>query len=190
MRAVRARATLGRMTSSLKKHVSPAGLALIKRFEGICDGDPTTVNLDPYLDPVGIWSIGWGHAIRLNGRFLKGAADAALAKSLFPSGITLTEAETLLAEDVAPVAIYLNAVFPQLTQNQFDALVAFAFNVGLGKFENSTLFRKLKAGDIAGAAAEFKRWIHGTDEHGNKIVLPGLVTRREAECDLFLSKEI
>lgn len=188
MCAVRARAKLERMTSPLKKHISPAGLALIKSFEGICDGDPTTVNLDPYLDPVGIWSIGWGHAIRLNGRFLKGAADAALAKSLFPSGIALAEAEALLTEDVATVEIYLNAVFPWLTQNQFDALVAFAFNIGLGKFENSTLFRKLKAGDISGAAAEFGRWIHGTDKRGNKIVLPGLVTRRAEERKRFLTQ--
>jgi lysozyme len=178
------------MTSSLKKHASPAGLALIKAFEGICDGDPTTVNLDPYLDPVKIWSIGWGHAIRLNGRFLKDAADAALAKSLFPSGITFAEAEALLVEDVAVVAIYLNAVFPWLTQNQFDALLSFAFNVGIGKFENSTLFKKLKAGDIAGAAREFGRWIHGTDKRGNKIELPGLVTRRAEERKLFLTPEV
>ena len=177
------------MESNLRKRLSPIGLALIKSFEGICDGDPTTVNLDPYLDPVGIWSIGWGHAIRLNGRFLKGAADAALAKSLFPSGITFPEAEILLVEDVAPVAIYLNGVFPWLNQNQFDALVAFAFNVGLGEFENSTLFKKLKVGDIAGAAAQFKRWIHGTDEHGSRIVLPGLITRQAAQCALFLTPD-
>jgi lysozyme len=176
--------------ATTRKSPSSQCFSLIKSFEGICDGDPKTVNLDPYLDPVVIWSIGWGHAIRLNGRFLKGAADAALAKSLFPSGITFAEAEALLAEDVAPVAIYLNAVFPWLTQNQFDALISFVFNIGIGKFENSTLFKKLKAGDIAGAAAEFGRWIHGTDKRGNKIVLPGLVKRQEAQCALFLTPEV
>ncbi len=176
------------MTSSLKTRISPVGLALIKAFEGICDGDPTTVNLDPYLDPVGIWTIGWGHAIRYNGRLLKEAADAALAKSLFPNGITLAEAESLLVDDVRLVEIYLNGVLPGLTQCEFDAVCSFVFNVGIGKFDDSTLLRKLKAGDKAGASREFERWIYGTDEHGNKIVLPGQKVRRATECKRFLEQ--
>lgn len=177
------------MASSLKTHLSPIGVALIKAFEGLCDGDPTTVNLDPYLDPVGIWSIGWGHAIRYNGRLLKGAADAALAKSLFPNGITLAEAENLLADDVRLVEIYLNGVLPGLTQCEFDAVCSFVFNVGIGKFEDSTLLVRLLAGDKPAAAREFGRWIYGTDKRGNKIVLPGQVTRRAKERDLFLTPE-
>lgn len=173
-----------------RKTPSPQCFKLIKSFEGICDGDPTTVNLDPYLDPLKIWTIGWGHAIRHNGRFLKGAADAALARSLFPVGITVAQAESLLVEDASPVAIYLSAVFPELSQNEFDALVCFVFNVGLGNFESSTLFRMLKAEDTPGAAGQFGRWIYGADPHGNKIVLPGLVTRRAAERALFLSQEM
>ena len=175
--------------ATTRKTPSAKCFKLVKSFEGICDGDPTTVNLDPYLDPLKIWTIAWGHALRLNGRFLKGAADAALAKSLFPNGITFAQAEALIAEDVQPVAIYLNGVLPALTQNEFDALVRFIFNAGLGNFESSTLFKKIKAGDKAGAAAEFGRWIYGTDPHGVKIVLPGLVTRRAAERDLFLTPE-
>ena len=176
--------------ATTRKTPSTRCLTLIKRFEGICDGDPTTVNLDPYLDPLGIWSIVWGHAIRLNGRFLRGRKDAALAKSLFPVGLTLAEGEIVLAEDIAPVVIYLNAVFPWLTQNQFDALVSFVFNIGIGNFENSTLFIKLKAHDIDGAGREFLRWIYGHDETGKKIVLPGLKNlRRPAERALFLSPE-
>lgn len=175
--------------ATTRKTPSARCLALIKSFEGICDGDPTTVNLDPYLDPVKIWTIGWGHAIRHNGRFLRGAADAALAKSLFPAGITLVEAETLLGDDVAPEAIYLNAVLPALTQNRFDALVSFAFNAGLGNFENSTLLKKIRTADMAGAGREFGRWIYATDDAGVKVVLAGLVRRRAAERDLFLSTE-
>lgn len=174
------------MASALKTHLSPVGVALIKAFEGICDGDPTTVNLDPYLDPVGIWTIGWGHAIRYNGRLLRGAADAALAKSLYPNGITIAEAEALLEDDVVTVEIYLNAVLPGLSQNEFDAVCSFVFNVGLGNFEDSTLLIRLRANDKGAAASEFGRWIYGTDKKGNKVKLPGQITRRAAERDLFL----
>ena len=71
-----------------------------------------------------------------------------------------------------------------LTQMQFDALASFVFNVGPAAFGNSTLLRLLNAGDAAGAAGQFKRWNRGADG-----VLPGLVTRRAAERDLFLSQE-
>lgn len=69
----------------------------------------------------------------------------------------------------------------KLTQNQFDALVSFVYNVGVGAFRTSTLLRKLNNGDYVGAAAEFKRWKFG----GGKE-LPGLVRRRKAEEQLFL----
>ena len=170
--------------NTTRKSASQRCLRLIKSFEGICDGDPTTVNLDPYLDPVGIWTIGWGHAIRVNGRFLKGQADKALAYAVYPGGITLAQAEDLLANDVGADEIYLNAVFPNLTQNQFDAMVSFTFNVGLGEFEKSTLYKKIKAADIDCAGGQFGRWIYSD---GKK--LPGLVKRRAAERDLFLSPE-
>jgi lysozyme len=160
---------------------SPNCFDLIKRYEGICDGDPTTVNLDPYMDPVGIWTIGWGHALRGRGAYLKGEADRALAFARFPGGITLAQAEDLLKADVAVFGIYLNGVFPALNQNQFDALVSFTFNEGLGNFEASTLFKLLKVGDFTAAADQFGRWIYS--EHK---VLPGLITRRAAERDLFL----
>jgi lysozyme len=163
-----------------RKTASPRCLKIIKSFEGICDGDPTTVNLDPYLDPVGIWTIGWGHAIRANGRFLKGEADKAQAYALYPGGITLQQAEALLEIDVAPVELYLSAVLPALNQNQFDALCSFNFNEGLGNFEGSTLFKKLKAGDMTGAAAQFGSWIYSDHK-----MLDGLVNRRAAERILF-----
>ena len=61
------------------RDVPREGIELIKSFEGIPDGDPTTVRIDAYLDPVGIWTIGWGHAITHNGRFLRGAQNKAVA---------------------------------------------------------------------------------------------------------------
>ena len=158
-------------------------LELVKKFEGIPDGDPRTVNIDPYLDPVDIWTIGWGHAIRYEGRFLKGSADTALAKSLYPSGITLDQAEVLLRGDLINAGRdVLSVVAVDVNENQYGALVSFTFNLGLGNFSSSTLLKKLNAGDTAGAAGEFPRWVRA----GGKM-LPGLVKRRAAEQQLFLT---
>ncbi|OKH14871.1 hypothetical protein NIES592_08315 [Fischerella major NIES-592] len=74
-----------------------------------------------------------------------------------------------------------------LNTNQLDALTSFAFNVGDGALQKSTLLRKLNAGDYAGAAAEFGRWNKG-EHRGVKQELPGLTRRRKAERDLFLSQ--
>lgn len=171
-------------TATPRRCTSPAGLTLIRSFEGVCDGNPLTVNLDPYLDPADLWSIGYGHLIRHLGRPLKGRANKAVARALYPNGLTSIDAENLLAKDLDAVELYLGAVFPQLTQNQFDAVASLCFNIGLGAFEDSTLFKKLKAGDTLGAAKEFKRWIFA-----NGKALPGLVRRRAAEATLFLTPE-
>ncbi|CAJ6204157.1 glycoside hydrolase [Burkholderia pseudomallei] len=120
----------------------------------------------PYKDAAGIWTIGVGHAM--------------------PTGITirsltLDQGKALLASDLAPCnrAVF-SAVPAGLSQTEFDALVHFAFNVGVAAFLNSTLLRKLKAGDRAGAAAEFARW-----NKAGGVVVAGLVRRRAAECELF-----
>src|SRR3990167_2624175 len=83
------------------REINKAGLDLIKSFEGIPDGDPTTVNKDPYLDPVGIWTIGWGHAIRVNGAFLRGPGNRKAARALYLGGLTIKQCETLLRGDLA-----------------------------------------------------------------------------------------
>lgn len=161
---------------------SPAASAIIRSFEGILDGDPSTVNYDPYMDPSKIWTIGWGHAIWYRGRFLTGEADRALARSLYPNGLTLAECVKLLDADMAKVEFFLNKEFTRLTQPQFDALGSFAFNCGIDALDGSTLARKLRQGDVAGAAAEFPRWNKSKGE-----VLAGLTRRREAERLLFLT---
>lgn len=146
----------------LRKRVSPRGRALI------CDSESFSAVV--YLCPAGKPTLGYGHVVR----------DT---DNLKPP-ITQAEAEALLARDLVPVEVYLSAVFPWLNQNQFDALASFCFNVGLGAFEKSTLFARLKARDIDGAAGQFGRWILG----GGKILL-GLVKRRRRELELFLSPE-
>jgi lysozyme len=94
------------------------------------------------------------------------------------------EAEAVLDADLelADIAVSRWVSVP-LTQNQFDALASFAFNLGGSSLRISTLLRKLNARDYAGAAAEFDRWTHG----GGKI-LNGLVARRAAERELFESQ--
>ncbi len=143
-----------------RRTTSPAGLALIRSAESFAKA--------LYLCPAGKKTIGYGHVVRPGENF--------------PALISREQAERLMVDDLAPVEIYLDAVLPGLNQNQFDALASFCFNVGLGAFEKSTMFARLKAGDFQGAASQFPRWVHG----GGKV-LPGLVKRRATEQTLFLA---
>jgi len=163
--------------------ISEAGLELVKSFEGIPDGDPTTVKIDPYLDPIGIWTIGWGHAISVGGRFLRGKENRKAARNLYPGGITLEQAEELLRGDLLDACRDVaSLVKVPVSDNQFAALVSFTFNLGRGNLAKSTLLKKLNGKDYAGAAAEFEKW----NKAGGKV-LAGLTRRREAEADLFQS---
>jgi lysozyme len=137
---------------------SDQGLALTEQFEGL--------QLTAYQDPVGVWTIGYGHT----------GADV-------QPGLTITQeqASDLLLQDVAGAVAAVNRlVTVPLTQNQFDALVDFTFNVGQGNLASSTLLRELNAGNTAGAAAQFLVWVYAKG-----VELPGLVTRRQAEAALF-----
>lgn len=149
---------------SPKAPVKTRNTALIKHHEGL--------RLNAYLDPVGIWTIGWGHT---------GTAREGMV-------ITLSEAEKLLENDLktAESAIHRLVEVP-LNQQQFDALASFIFNVGVGNFSSSTLLKKLNSGDYMGAANEFPRWNKGTIK-GKKVILPGLVRRRADERKLFLTE--
>jgi len=96
--------------------------------------------------------------------------------------ITQEQADARLQLDVQTAVSCVNRkVGPALTQNQFDALVSFVFNLGCGAFSGSTLLRLLNAGETAAAAQQFVRW----DQAGGHV-LEGLLRRREAERDLFL----
>lgn len=165
------------------RQASPSCLRLIKAEEGLKDGDPSTVNLDPYLDDAGVWTIAWGHAIRYGTRLLRGTADEALAKSLYPNGITMAQAEALLAADALEACRDVSSVVTRaLTQGQFDALVDWTFNLGVGRLVKSTLLRKVNAYDDVGAAAEFERWVYaGTPPRK----MGGLIRRRKAERALY-----
>lgn len=126
-----------------------------------------TLRLTAYKPtPNDVWTIGWGHTRDVN----KGdSIDVETAKRFFHEDLD-TFADGVLD--------YVSA-FPT-TQNQFDAMVSLAFNIGLGNFSHSTVLRKHSQADYAGAAEAFKMW---NKQKGK--VLNGLVKRRKAEAELY-----
>jgi len=166
----------------LIREIDHKGVDLIKSFEGLLDGNPSTVKLDPYLCPANVWTIGWGHAIYHNGKMLKGKESKKLAYSLYPGGVTLKQAEDLLRADTLDFCRDVQSLLKvPVKQDQFNALVSFSFNLGVTALKNSTLLKKVNAWDYAGAAKEFLRW----DKAGG-VVLAGLTRRRKAESEMFL----
>lgn len=155
---------------------------IIKSFEGIADGDPSTVNLDPYLCPSGYWTIGWGHVVRdITGSTFRGKESKAAAKRIYPKGITRKEAEVILLNDIKKVEAFISStVKVPLNDNQLAALISFTFNVGHGNFNRSTLLRRLNAKDYAAVPAQLKRW-----NKSNGRVSKGLTRRRELEAKLW-----
>ena len=137
---------------------SQAGIDLIKRFEGL--------RLKVYTCPAGVKTIGYGHT-------------AGVTMDTLP--ITEEQAEAFLVEDLKKFERgVLSTVKVPLTQGQFDALVSFAFNLGLGALQGSTLLKRLNA--VQPCADQFERWIFA-----NGVAMPGLRRRREAERRLFES---
>ena len=138
--------------------ISSKGIDLIKSFEGL--------RLEAYLDSVNVPTIGYGHTrnVRLG------------------QTITVEQAESFLMEDIHEFELAIQRlVCISLSQNQFDALTSFTFNVGIGNLKKSTLLKKLNTGDIAGAANEFNKWVYA-----GKQKLKGLVKRRSKERLLFI----
>jgi lysozyme len=141
-------------------NISDAGLEFIKGQEAC--------RLDAYLDQRGVWTLGWGHT----GQEVQ--ADMR---------ITQAQADKWLMQDLEAVQKCVNnSVSVRITQSQFDALCSFTFNCGCIALRNSTLLRKLNAGDDAGAATEFHRW-----DHADGRVLAVLTKRRTAEAEMFLA---
>lgn len=171
------------------RDVPQEGIELIKSFEGIPDGDPSSVNLDAYLDPVGIWTIGWGHAITYQGTLLRGPQNKGIARALYPGGISLAQAEMLLRGELVNFARdVLRLAQVPLDDGQFAALVSFAFNCGPANLAASTLLRRLNQGDYAAAADQFLAW-NKARKNGVLVELPGLTRRRRAERALFLGQD-
>ena len=143
--------------------LSKSGVELVKRFEGL---RRTAAQL-----PAGGWTIGYGHTVSAR----QGAE------------VSPEDAEALLLYDLGRTAKAVDAaVFTPLNQNQYDALIAFAFNVGIDNFLRSNVLKRLNEGSYLQAAAAIEMW-RRADIQGDSIVVDGLVRRRAAEKALFLT---
>ena len=137
--------------------ISQNGIDLIKKWEG-CE-------LKAYKCPAGVWTIGYGHT--------NGVKEG--------QKITQEQAETFLRQDIEYFEKGVTKlVSAPITQNQFDALVSFAYNVGLGAFKTSTLRKKLNEKDYCGASKEFAKWNKSKGK-----VLKGLTNRRKDEKSMY-----
>lgn len=144
---------------------SKRGIELIKKYEAL--------KLTAYRCPAGLLTIGYGHT-----------------KTVKP-GMTINRemAEILLEQDLTDVENAIKRLVKvSLTQNQFDALASFIFNVGEAKFSKSTLLKYINENKILQAGEEFMKWTKARQSGGLKE-LPGLVKRRAEEKVLFLKKE-
>ena len=143
--------------------ISTNGIDLICSFEGL--------RLKAYGDGVGVWTIGYGTTV-INGTKVKKGDTC-----------TVEQAKSYMAQDLKQFESAVNQVKVPLNQNQYDALVSLAYNIGVSAFLNSTLFKKLNAKDYKGAAEQFDRW----NRAGGKV-MRGLSNRRAKERKLFEKK--
>lgn len=135
---------------------------LIKQFE--------VLRLEAYLCPAGIWTIGYGHTSGVSPN----------------SFITIQEADEYLHRDVAAIEMQLNKLNLSLRQCQWDAIVSFVFNVGIGNFKASTLLAKIRINpDDNSIIDEFLRWVYA-----NGKVMRGLQKRRLTEMKLYFSDKL
>jgi lysozyme len=141
--------------------ISQEGVNLIKHFEGC--------RLEAYKCPAGVWTIGYGHTanVKEGDSIDQEAAEAFLIEDLE----SFEQAVTRLVE-------------VPLTQQQFDALVSWTFNLGVGNLAESTLLRKLNNYQYAEVPEQMMRWVRAGGQ-----VLDGLVRRRAAEAALFQNKD-
>jgi lysozyme len=137
---------------------------IIRQFEGL--------SLTPYRDAVGHLTVGYGHRL----------ADE--VEPLLAGACTLEQVEALLAVDLYEAMGEVEALGVALADHEAAALASLIFNIGRGAWRNSTIRKKVAAGDRAGAAGEFGRWVYAGGQ-----VLPGLVKRRAEEAALFMAKE-
>ena len=141
--------------------ISAEGLALIKKFEGL--------ELKAYQCAAGVWTIGYGHTkdVQEGDEWSESHADHMLE-------VELEEFEGYINDNVTVA----------LSQNQFDALVSWVYNLGPANLKASTMLKVLNSGDYEGVPAQIQRW----NKAGGKV-LEGLIRRRKAEALLFVGRD-
>jgi lysozyme len=160
--------------------VSDAAKAMIKHHEG--------VRTRPYRCPALLWTVGVGHVIDPSHAAVKYEERRNLP---IPDGwdrsLTMGEVDAILSQDLARFERGVARLCPAALghQGQFDALVSFAFNVGLGNLQRSSIRMRYNRGDIEGAADAFLMWTKAAGK-----VLPGLVKRRNDERALLTSARL
>jgi lysozyme len=158
--------------------VSDAAKAMIKHHEG--------VRMRPYRCPALLWTVGVGHVIDPSHAAVKYEERKNLP---IPAGwdrqLSMGEVDAILAQDLGRFERGVARLCPAAvnSQGQFDALVSFAFNVGLGNLQRSSIRMRYNRGDIEGAADAFLMWTKAAGK-----VLPGLVKRRQDERAMFLAR--
>jgi GH24 family phage-related lysozyme (muramidase) len=151
--------------------ISDAGVEFVKGWEGFVP--------KLYNDPVGHCTVGYGTLVH------KGNCDGRDSEQPYLNGVTKDEATRLLASELADKqAAVRSTVKVALNQNQYDALVSFAYNVGAGAFQKSTLLKLLNQGKYDAVPGELKKWSKAR-KGGQLVDLPGLVNRRAGEAELF-----
>lgn len=158
---------------------SQIGIDLIKYFEGLHDGDLRLIGLQPKMCPAGIWTEGYGRAMRdKNGKFIKGIENKKLAYSRITIR-TKEQAEIALREDLVEFEkIVLSKLKVSVKQQQFDALVSHTYNTG----GSDTLFRLV---NNKSPNPDIKYWFENKYITGGGKKLKGLVERRKAEAKLY-----
>lgn len=142
-------------------NISEEGINLIKKFEGC--------KLEAYQDAVGVWTIGYGHT--------KNVHEGQVIKQ--------KEAESMLVHELLEYCHHVEkALEVELTQNQFDALVSWTYNLGPTNLNRSTMLKVINANNMSEVPTQIKRW----NKAGGKI-LDGLVRRRKAEALMFEGKD-
>lgn len=142
------------------------------------------VSLTVYKDQAGLPTIGIGHLLTKHEIFV-GAISIGGEYVKYSEGITADQVILLLRQDLGIFSDAVdNLVNVIVNQHEFDALVHFAFNVGVNAFKHSTLLRKLNHGQFVDVPDEMMRWVHIT-KNGSKMISNGLFSRRKKEAAMF-----
>ena len=153
-------------------NISQEGKEFLTKLEG-------GMFLHCYIDSGGEPTIGIGHLLT-HGERASGKVWTGKGAIKYIDGITVEQCHDLLERDLKVAMNAVNTVWVPLNQHQFDALVSFVFNIGIGAFYESTLFRLLNQGDYDSVPGQMRRWIY---DNGNKV--QGLINRREKEIDFW-----